>query len=81
MGKGGRHTILARDLGKGGLRFGGNILNYMTSEELAAAREAKAAAAGTAEPTEKQASQARAGAKKRAAPTAEDMALKAKPGG
>ncbi len=77
-GKNGRHTILARDLeGKTGLRFGGNVLPYKTPEELAALREAKAAAA-IPEPDEKQ---ARKGAKARVTPDAAGQAPKAKPEG
>jgi len=40
----GRYTILARDLGgKNGLRFGGDVLPYKSSEVLEAERAAKAA--------------------------------------
>jgi hypothetical protein len=50
-GKGGRHTVLARDLeGKSGLRFGGNVLPFMTPAELQAAREARAEANGDPQP-------------------------------
>jgi hypothetical protein len=42
----GRYTILARDLsGKGGLRFGGNVLAWKTQEMLEAERATKAASA------------------------------------
>ena len=65
----GKHTVLARDLeGKAGLRFGGNVLPYKTPEELAAMREAKAAA-GVPEPN---GTEARKGARQRATPQPKD---------
>jgi hypothetical protein len=65
----GKHTVLARDLeGKAGLRFGGNVLPYKTPEELAAVREAKAAA-GEPEPNGKEAQK---GARRRAIPQPKD---------
>ena len=78
----GRFTILARDLeGKRGLRFAGNVLDWKSSAELEAERNAKAAAtqAGSApaRDAEPDAAAARSGAATRAkkgrdkAPTAE----------
>jgi hypothetical protein len=73
----GKHTVLARDLGgKSNLRFGGNVLPYKSPEELAALREAKAAAP---EPTPEIQQAARKGAKTRVTPDAADVAPKAKP--
>ena len=69
---GGKHTILARDLeGKGGLRFGGNVLPYLTPAELAARREAKAAATAPEPGAEIQAA-ARKGSRQRAAAQPKD---------
>jgi hypothetical protein len=71
----GRYTVLARDLaGKSGLRFGGNVLAWKSSQTLEAERAAKANIAEAAAPD---ADAARAGAERRArkgrdkAPTAE----------
>ncbi len=78
----GRFTILARDLeGKRGLRFAGNVLDWKSSAELEAERNAKAAstqaASAPARDAEPDAAAARSGAATRAkkgrdkAPTAE----------
>lgn len=78
----GRFTILARDLeGKRGLRFAGNVLDWKSSAELEAERNAKAAAAPAAavaaRDAKPDAAAARSGAATRArkgrdkAPTAE----------
>lgn len=59
----GRYTVLARDLsGKSGLRFGGNVLTWKSTDMLAAERSAKADI-GAAQPD---GAAARGGADKRA---------------
>lgn len=58
----GRYTVLARDLsGKSGLRFGGNVLPWKSTETLDAERAAKAEAA-----PQPDAASARTGAERRA---------------
>ncbi len=72
----GKHTVLARDLqGKSDLRFGGNVLPYKTAEELAAMREAKAAASPP-EPSAEIQQQARKRANARVTPDAASQAPK-----
>jgi hypothetical protein len=59
----GRYTVLARDLaGKSGLRFGGNVLPWKSTETLDAERAAKAEPA----PPQPDGASARAGAERRA---------------
>lgn len=59
----GRYTVLARDLaGKSGLRFGGNVLPWKSTETLDAERAAKAETA----PPQPDGASARAGAERRA---------------